>query len=385
MLMQSDTPRSPADYRRHPRRIRIPSLTILRRLLAAILAAVMLTLAVSYGRALTYPGEAPLDVRTVDWIRENGGAPLVNAVENWWYTRQAPPTSAPDPTLGSAGPVPAAPGTPAPLPAIGPRAAPGEGTWVAGPSSKNGTPPLLATFVRPDPVHPGVVAGVARFDQNLVKAQLIAGTREPDKRQWPEGGQVPLDQRGSLVATFNSGFKLAEARGGFYADSRGAQPLRDGAASLVIDRAGRVSVGAWGRDVRMSPDVAAVRQNLALIVDNGAPVPGLDVNSDNRWGSAKNQLQYTWRSALGVDARGNLFYVGGNQLTLASLARALADTGAVRGMELDIHPRMVHLYAYQHVNGQPQPLANPLLPTMQGPLDRYLQPDQRDFVSVTLR
>jgi hypothetical protein len=360
-------------------------LTILRRLLAAILAAALLALGVSYGRALTYPGEAPLDVRTVDWIRDNGGAPLVNAVENWWYTRQAPPTSAPDPTLGQQPRASTAPGTPAPLPAIGPRAAPGEGSWIAGPTSKNGTPAMFATFVRPDPIHPGVVAAVARFDQNLIKAQLIAGTREPNKQMWPEGGQVPPDQRAGLVATFNSGFKQAEAQGGFYADSRSAQPLRDGAASLVIDRAGRISVDAWGRDVRMSPDVVAVRQNLALIVDNGAPVPGLDVNSDHRWGSAKNQLQYTWRSAVGVDARGNLFYVGGNQLTLVSLARALADTGAVRGMELDIHPRMVHLYAYQHINGQPQPLANPLLPTMQGPLDRYLQPDQRDFVAVTLR
>ena len=78
--MRSGTPMSPADYRTHSPHISIRSLTILRRLLAAILAAVLLALAVSYGQALTYPGEAPLDVRTVDWIRENGGAPLVNAM-----------------------------------------------------------------------------------------------------------------------------------------------------------------------------------------------------------------------------------------------------------------------------------------------------------------
>lgn len=357
-----------------------------RRILTACLALLLLVPAVSYLRALLYPGQASVSVRSVEWLRDNGGSGAVDALENWWYTRHAPSAAAPDPASLPAVPGPAPADLPAPLPTLaGVPAIPGEGRWAAGRATPSGVPAIVTTFVRPDPVHPGVVAGVARFDQNLVKAQLIAGTREPDKQLWPEGGQVPLDQRGGLVATFNSGFKLTEAQGGFYADSRGAQPLRDGAASLVIDRAGRVSVGVWGRDLRMSPDVAGVRQNLALIVDNGAPVPGLDANSDHRWGSAKNQLQYTWRSAVGVDARGNLFYVGGNQLTLVSLARALADTGAVRGMELDIHPRMVHLYVYQHINGQPQPSANPLLPTMQGPLDRYLQPDQRDFVTMTLR
>jgi hypothetical protein len=109
-----------------------------------------------------------------------------------------------------------------------------------------------------------------------------------------------------LVATFNAGFKMAAAHGGFYADARMARPLRDGAASLVIGRSGRVSVDRWGRDRHLGPDIAAVRQNLALIVDHGTVVPGLDVNRDNRWGSARNQLQYTWRSAVGVDNAGIL-------------------------------------------------------------------------------
>jgi hypothetical protein len=216
--------------------------------------------------------------------------------------------------------------------------------------------PLLVTWVRPDPVHPGVVAAVARFDQNLVTARLIAGTREPDRQSWPEGGQVPPGERAGLVATFNSGFKMAGANGGYLADGRTARPLRDGAVSLVIDRSGRVSVDGWGRDRRMGPDVAAVRQNLALIVDNGTAVPGLTANSDYRWGSTRNQLQYTWRSALGVDAAGNLLYVAGDGLTLASLARALADTGALRGMELDIHPAEVHLFTYVHPRGAPDPV-----------------------------
>jgi hypothetical protein len=244
---------------------------------------------------------------------------------------------------------------------------------------------MFATFLRPDLAHPGVVAGVARFDQNLVAARLIAGTREPDESSWPEGGQIPAQLRPALVAAFNSGFKIAAARGGFYTDGRVAVPLRDGAASVVIDRNGRVSVDQWGRDRHFGPDIAAVRQNLDLIVDNGHLVSGLAANTDDRWGSAKNQLQYTWRSALGVDSAGHLYYVAGDKLTLATLARALADTGAVRGMELDIHPNEVHLFAYHHPRGAVQPQPTALLSAMRGTRQRYLRPDQRDFIAVTLR
>jgi hypothetical protein len=249
----------------------------------------------------------------------------------------------------------------------------------------SGAPGLYTTFVRPDPHHVSVVAGVAQFDQNVVSAHLIAGTREPSGLGWPEGGQVPSSMRKGLVATFNSGFKMKDSQGGgFMADGRTPIPLRNGAASLVIDSSGRATVGQWGRDVGPGPNVAAVRQNLSLIIDGGKVVPGLDVNTDNSFGSAKNQLQYTWRSGAGVDAHGNLIYVGGDQLTLSTLAGALAQAGAVTAMELDIHTGMVDMYSYTH-DPSGGLSSTRLLPSMAGTADRYLVPDQRDFFAVTAR
>jgi hypothetical protein len=356
------------------------------RRLVALLAVVGFTMVYgSYLRALMYPGEASVSVRSVEWLRDNGGSPLVDAVEDWWFTHHAPPTTPPVPGTLPTPPVVAVPGAPGPLLPIGTHPMAGEGVWTTGLSGAHGGTPLFVTWVRPDPVHPGVFAAVARFDQNLVSARLIAGTREPDQQSWPEGGQVPQAQRGGLVATFNSGFKMSDAQGGYVADGRTARPLRDGAASLVIDRSGRVSVDQWRRDRRMGPDVAAVRQNLDLIIDNGATVPGLAANPGGRWGSTKNQLQYTWRSVLGVDAAGHLYYVAGDGLTLATLTRALEATGAVRGMELDIHPAEVHLFTYTHPVGAADPAPSALTSRMHGPRDRYLQPDQRDFIALIAR
>jgi hypothetical protein len=343
---------------------------------------------VSYARALMYPGRASVSVRTVEWVREHGCGPLVDAAENVWYSHHAPPTTAPYSLrvpLGAAV-APAAggiPDGPAALPVLGSRPASGEGQWL--PVSVAKGPVMFETFLRPDPAHPGVTAGVARFDQHLVSAELIAGTKDPIQDTGPLVGQVPPGQLDNLVATFNSGFKMRDAQGGYYARDRVTRPLREGAASLVIDRAGRISVDMWGRDNRLGPNIAAVRQNLSLIIDNKAPVPGLGANADGRWGSTRNQLQYTWRSALGVDAAGNLYYVAGDQLTLMTLTRALADTGAVRGMELDMHPAMVHLFSYRHSTGAASLTPSPLLTEMRGPVDRYLSPDQRDFIMLTLR
>lgn len=358
-----------------------------RRWIALLVIALLVPVSVSYIRALTYPGNASTLVRTVEWVRDHGGGPLVDTAENIYYRLHAPPDGPPDPqTLPTAPHGATTPGrVPPALHALVSPSLPGEGQWQQASTVAGASASVFTTFVRPDPAHTSVVTGVARFDQDLVSTRLIAGTREPGGVGWP-GDTIPLEARASLLATFNSGFKMKDAHGGFVADGRTAVPLRDGAASAVIDSSGRVRIGAWGRDVGPGPDVVAVRQNLDLVVDHGQVVPGLDVDAGGRWGSAGNQLQYTWRSGLGVTADGNLVYVGGAGLTLSTLTAALADAGAVSAMELDIHSQMVDAFTYDHVSHQADHLVGtPLLPSMPGPVDRYLQADQRDFFAVVAR
>src|SRR5205085_8029339 len=129
--------------------------------------------------------------------------------------------------------------------------------------------------------------------------QLPGGT-------WTDEAPVPVASRASLVAAFNSGFKLAGSRGGYYADGKMVRPLVNGAASLVIDSDGRPTVGTWGRDVSMAPTIASVRQNLSLIVDNGTPVAGLDTNASGLWGGTLGNKALVWRSGVGVTGDGAL-------------------------------------------------------------------------------
>ena len=212
------------------------------------------------------------------------------------------------------------------------------------------------------------------MDKSQLRPQLVAGTREPGGTGWPWNAQIPPSLRTRVVAVFNGGFRLREANGGFMVNGRVGVPLRNGAASLVIHRNGSVDVGSWNRGVKQDGTVVAVRQNLQLIVDHGKPVAGLRVNAGGAWGSAKNQLQYTWRSALGVDAHGNLVYVAGGGLNLQTLATAVSEAGAIRGMELEIHHPVVTCNLYEPAPGHTNKVvARKLLPDMSKPATRYLQ------------
>ncbi len=367
-----------------------------RRLRRVLVALAMLAVPTgwSYGHALTYPGSASWSVRSVDWFRAHGGAPIVDSAEVWYYSHQEPPShgvpahppSAPTApqarfvdALADAGAVPALD------PAVPPRL-PGEAAWTPGPTGRTGRPATYTSWFRPDPRHPTMIAGVLWMDRHQTGLHLQAGTAEPGGSGWPGRGRVPSTGPATTVAAFNSGFLMADNGGGaFYENGHQRGHLAAGLASLVFDRQGHVQVGDWNRQVAMAPDTYAVRQNLHLVVDRHRPVAGLVHNASKRWGSRKSQLQYTWRSGIGVDDRGNAIYVAGDHFTLVTLAQALVQAGAVRAMQLDIHPQMVTANLYRLGPGDPRSGPQKLLPGMVRPATRYLAPDQRDFVSVTLR
>ena len=163
-------------------------------------------------------------------------------------------------------------------------------------------------------------------------------------------------------------------------------PLRAGAASFVIFTNGTATVADWGRDVSPGATVAAVRQNLTLLVDHGVAAP--TVGAPSQWGAVLGGGTYTWRSGVGVTAAGDLVYAGGPDLDPAGLARLLIAAGAVRAMELDINPEWVSFATFTHAGGIAGTgvigAAN-LLAGMYLPPGHYLQPYSRDFFAVFAR
>jgi hypothetical protein len=324
---------------------------------------------------------------------------VVNWAENEWYSHHPPkvggrppagaikqPAAAPK-IAATSGPQHLTP--PAPIETFASPAIPGEGQWAPAGRTVGGIPALYTTTLRPDAVHTSYVVGVAWMDTKLLKATLYSGSQIPGGGPYAHTAPVGSTASTSLVAAFNAGFLMAGAQGGYFTDGKSVIPLRTGAASFVVYADGSATVGQWGRDVSMTPQVVSVRQNLDLLVDNGQPVPGLDAADTTQWGFTLGNRVYVWRSGLGVTADGALVYVGGPGLNITDLADLLVRAGAVRGMELDINTTWVNFTSYSPSTADGAASAangTELLPAMAGSPGRYFESWwARDFITMSAR
>ena len=161
------------------------------------------------------------------------------------------------------------------------------------------------------------------------------------------------------------------------------EPLKDGKATLVGYRDGRVEIVKWSGGPNPGSDIAWARQSLAPIVWNGRLNPALNENPNSpEWGFTLGGVTRVWRTGVGIDRRGNLIVVAAEGQTVISIAKLLHHIGAVRAMEMDINPDWHTLITYTHDHG--------LVPKMvehqpNQPADRYLVPDDRDFFAVYRR
>ena len=365
---------------------------------------VLLAASYSFVSALTAPGNLSTTERSVEWLRGHHFGDTVSWAETTYYSHNQPPkggalngtlpkaaTNAPaGSTVGPSGGAANAGGVTGQS-AVVDRIAPlamhpvaGEGVWQPYGDTSSGATAMQVAYLRPDDIHGTVLAAVVRIDQAKAALRLIPGAQEPGNGPWKGGNQVARTDVPNMLAAFNSGFRIADSRGGFAEAGRTVSRLRDGAASVVIAGDGRVDVVDWGRDANASNHPVAVRQNLDLIVDGGQLVDGLDSNTGDRWGKTVGNKLFVWRSGIGIDASGRLLYVASEGLSVTTLASLLQHAGAVRAMELDINHSWVSFNVFHHAaNASVQ--GTKLLPGMDKSATRYLSADDRDFFAVISR
>ncbi|MGH3248830.1 MAG: hypothetical protein ACRDOI_21875 [Trebonia sp.] len=269
----------------------------------------------------------------------------------------------------------------------------GEGVWQSAGRRVAGMPALYETLLVP----PGGTkrAGIAWMDTNLLSARLYSGSMSPGGGPYKYTAPVARSAAASLVAAFNGGFKMTDARGGYYTEGRTIKPLVRGGASLVVYANGSITIGSWGHDVAMTPSVVAVRQNLYPLLVNGRPSV---LAATRRWrrvwggtcpcGAGQHGSEYQWRSGVGVTADGALVYVVGPLLAPLQLADLLARAGAVRGMQLDINPTWPVFASFKPTAaGGPATPSNGtrLIDTYRGPATFFDPAYSRDFITMSSR
>ncbi|HJP75016.1 MAG TPA: phosphodiester glycosidase family protein [Pseudonocardiaceae bacterium] len=380
------TPQRPRFWRR-------PAVKWTRRAVLAALLVFLIVVGASIGGALTAPGTDSTAARLAEWGRDHGLGGIVTWLEKEQYDNNQPqvggtpkggiPTAAgvetTTPPTGSAqaGPQVQTLPAPAPIPPVAGAPLPGEGQWQTVVTVK-GAPAVRVASLRPDAQHTSFVAGVMWMDPNLVRGQLQPGFQDPGGK-WQASDEIAPADRSSVVAVFNAGFRLNASQGGYYSEGRTVVPLQNGAASLVINKNGVADVGSWGSEVHLSPDVASVRQNLVMLVDNGKVNPSCSEGNGTTWGWTLGNNAYIDRSAFGVTASGAEVYVGGPALSVCTLGKIMQDAGVVRGMELDINPDWVSGAYFHDQPGGQQPQGFRLYPQQKLPPTKYFQPSMRDW------
>ncbi len=396
-----DGPRTPHRHSKRgqadkPRRPRLLRRLLSHRSVQVVLVALIIFLGWvgwSVGQALMAPGNGTVSTRLAEWARDHYLGPVVTLGE--WLTYQAPKVggkpqfSLTAPTAGSGGTAPKrgaslTPIVPAQLssPAGTPLA--GEGQWRAL-ASVNGVPAIYGTYLRPDSVHTSYVAGIASMDQRLLTFQLRPGAEDPGPGNWGYSPWLPPNSRSGLLATFNGGFKLDTAGGGFYLNGHTKGVLTNGAASLVYYRNGHVAIGTWGQGISMNANVLGVRQNLKPIVDHGAVPTAVDQNVEGQWGATLGGGYYVWRSGIGITRDGRVVWVYGPALSVRTLANLLQRAGAVEGMQMDINPAWMSYMYYKPSPSAANPTPVNLLPNQPESANRYYSINSRDFTAVFAR
>ncbi len=359
----------------------------------AILCVFVVLVGWSVGRVLAAPGSDSTPARLAEWARDHGLGGVVTYLEQQQYQEEKPRVGGAPPggipvAQGVVAPAPPLPkprqapalGLPAPAPIpnlAGGVPLPGEGQWQTV-TTVHGQPAVRVAQVRPDAQHTSYLAGVMWMDRTLVRGQLRPGTSDPGGSWQAASSLTPAEQH-SVAAAFNGGFRLPrnESHGGYYSEGHTVAPLADGAASLVLRKDGTAEVGTWNQEVRMTPEVVSVRQNLVPLVDNGQVNPTCQTGGSDEWGVTVGNAAYIDRSAFGVTADGAEVYVAGPALSVCTLGNILRAAGVVRGMELDINPDWISgVYFHPAATGAS---GFRLYPAQKLPPQHYLSPSSRDW------
>jgi hypothetical protein len=366
------------------------------RIVSAVVALFLILVMFSAGQAAVKNNGQGATANLAEWARDHGLGPVVTFGE--WLSYNPPPKggkpsfSLAVPSGEAVTPSKPAKGTtknafvpdiPATVKSLAPSAIAGEGQWRVA-EKVNGNPAILTTFLR-DASFTSQVNGIASIDQRLVKFSLRPGSEDPGPGNWGVSNYIPASQRKGLLATFNGGFKLDSAGGGFYLNGLYHGSLVKGTAAIVYYKNGSIKIGEWGRDFTMNSSIAGVRQNLKLLVDHGKVAANASSDVMSNWGATLGGGYYVWRSGIGITKDNRVVYVYGPALNAQDLGALLQRAGAVEGMQMDINPAWMKFDYYQAQGKPADPTPVPLLPTQQPTPYSYYTPSTRDFTAVYAR
>lgn len=243
------------------------------------------------------------------------------------------------------------------------------------------------TYIKPDAQRPYSKVLVVAMDTRQLEVNMEGGVEDPKPLTGGRGlGRIPRDPEilSRVVGAFNGAFKTTHGAYGMMANKRVLLPPKSEAATVVVTEDHRVGMGSWRRSEDDIPkEIVSFRQNLDPLVEDGMFNP----RNRTQWGfQLAGTSVMTERSGICVTKAGHFFYLWGDDVSGATLGKAMVQAGCQYGMHLDMNPkhtgfvftdiRDVHKKQYD---------AKLLSDGMEIQPERYIEWSPKDFFYVMLR
>jgi hypothetical protein len=219
-----------------------------------------------------------------------------------------------------------------------------DGVWypVRDPVNRSAPPFGYRTLIHPDPDRSFAELFVVAMPVRQIALHLVPGTLEPETSN-PEAarlarsGLIDAADEALLLAAFNGGFKSVHGHHGVSVGGVELAPLQAGLCTISGSDSGALRIASWRRSDVAEP-TAWYRQSASCMLENGVLHPGLVNPESRKWGTALEGDTVIRRSAIGLDRRGEILYVGvSNSTTARALALGMQSAGAWNVAQLDIN------------------------------------------------
>lgn len=217
------------------------------------------------------------------------------------------------------------------------------------------------------------------MDPAYLRFRFVPGYRWPEKSPRTAADKQAATWTGRVLAAFNGGFKLHDGVGGYYYLGHEVAPLLDGQASLVTYADGSMRIGAWNRDLRMTKDVVAVRQNLRPFIDGGT-IQATPNDPPKTWGVTIHRTPFANRTLLGVLKDGSYVFEFAHRATPIMLAREALKVGVQFAIVLDMNGIWPTGFVYTHTGTHL--IGMKINPNIERMPKLYMRPTDKDFIAV---
>jgi hypothetical protein len=254
---------------------------------------------------------------------------------------------------------------------------------------------MMKTLLHPDKSRSWAEVFVVALDLRRVRLHLVPGTKEPAATEdaaadMARPGVIPEEFRTRVLGAFNGGFKTEHGQYGMFTENTLLVKPKPGVCAVAAYADGSMRVATWDKIADTASNMVFWRETPVCMYENDALHWRLsDPSLARKWGATLDGETVIRRSAIGIDATGQVLFVSiSNHTTARVIADGVHHAGAVTVAQLDVnysYPKFVTFEGKKHLESgeASKRIAIPLADGFEFSEDEYIRDkNRRDFFYI---